>query len=84
MSIIARGTIHDGPIVLAEPLSLPDGAQVVLSITPAEPSDTVDFARMPSFGMWADRGELGDSHAWLLGLWEPVTAEESEGNPVDD
>lgn len=80
MEIIQRGTIQNGRVVLANPLPLPEGTEVVVKVepvaeqpspssvelTPAPASEgTVDFASLPFFGMWADREDMKDSVAWV-------------------
>ena len=43
MEVIRHGTVQDGPVVLAEPVPLPDGTDVVVYIEveaqPASPPD---------------------------------------------
>jgi hypothetical protein len=77
MTIIEHGTVQDGKIVFAQPLELPEGAEVVVRIeTIAEDlqndnaPDEVDFASLPFFGMWADREEMRDSSLWVRQLRE--------------
>jgi hypothetical protein len=72
MTIIEHGTVQGGKIVFAQPLELPEGAEVVVKIeTIAEDlqndnaADEIDFASLPFFGMWADREEMSDSAAWV-------------------
>lgn len=68
-----RGKVKDGGIVFSEPLTLPEGTEVVVRIEPVEAGpqsagpSSADFATMPFFGMWADRQEMSDSAAWVRG-----------------
>ena len=70
--IVEQGKINNGSIVLAKPVSLPDGTPVRIQIEPIDthtPRTTTDasedFTNLPCFGMWADRTEMQDSVAWL-------------------
>ena len=71
--IIEQGKINNGRIVLSKPLSLPEGTEVRIQIEPIDTNDntdtgteaSADFANLSCFGMWADRGEMRDSVAWL-------------------
>ena len=71
MVVIQRAQIEDGQLVLPEPLALPDGTTVVVSIEIVEPSveaavpSGFDFSSEPFFGAWADRDEMADSAAWV-------------------
>ena len=72
MGLIERGKVQSGGIVFLEPLTLPDGTEVVVHIEPvatdkgiAVRSDSGNFSSLPFFGMWADRKEMGDSAAWV-------------------
>jgi len=69
---VERGKVEGGRIVFDEPLALPDGTEVTVSIKTLEddhqaPSATAeeDFASLPFFGMWADREDMADSVAWV-------------------
>ena len=74
--ITARGKVREGRIEFPNPLELPEGTEVEVSISPVEqpeaaPASTseagceTDFARLPFFGMWADREDMADSVAWV-------------------
>jgi hypothetical protein len=67
MEVIRHGTVQDGTIVLAEPVPLPDGTDVVVHIEveeqPASPPDV--FLTLPFFGMHKDRQDMEDSVAWV-------------------
>ena len=68
-----RGKVKDGGIVFSEPLSFPEGTEVVVRIEPVSSTNEQaqrsngggDFASLPFFGMWADREEMNDSAAWV-------------------
>lgn len=67
-----RGRVQAGAIVFPEPLDLPDGTEVSVSIEPltdtgqsSDASDGSDFGSLPFFGMWADREDMQDSTAWV-------------------
>ncbi len=68
-----RGKVKDGGIVFAEPLSFPEGTEVLVRIVPVGAADEQaqesvqdeGFASLPFFGMWADREEMSDSVAWV-------------------
>ena len=65
--MVAHGKVRRGTIVLTEPLSLPDGIDVVVHIEvekqPVQPPDA--FLKLPFFGMYKDREDLEDSVAWV-------------------
>ena len=72
MTLTRTGTIHQGRLVFREPLPLPEGAEVTVTITPAateraaqEQDEAREFASLPAFGMWADREDMQDSVAWV-------------------
>lgn len=72
MELIERGKVQSGNIVFPEPLTLPDGTEVLVHIEPvtedkriAALPDSGSFADLPFFGMWADREEMGDSGDWV-------------------
>ena len=72
MALIERGKVQGGSIVFSEPLRLPEGTEVLVSIEPltAEEQTTKlsysgEFASLPFFGMWADRQDMSDSTAWV-------------------
>lgn len=67
---VARGRVDQGVIVFSEPLRLPEGAEVMVSIETLsvadpiiEPATDEDFASV--FGMWADREDMADSAAYV-------------------
>jgi hypothetical protein len=72
MVVVRTGRVEDGGVVLDGTLPLPDGTPIVVSIevarspneSPTGPAD-VDFASLPSFGMWADRIDMQDSVDWV-------------------
>lgn len=72
MELIESGKIHNGQIVLSQPLSLPEGVEITVRIEVAEkkveaaPSDAA-LLDLPFFGMWADREEMRDSATWVRG-----------------
>ncbi len=76
--IIEDGKVNNGHIVLSKPLSLPEGTEVRVQIEfidltsvnggdnqHTDSDESEDFANLPCFGMWADRGDMRDSVAWL-------------------
>jgi hypothetical protein len=74
---VERGKVRSGGIVFEEPLMLPEGTEVVVSIETLadedEPTDATadeDFAALPFFGMWADREDMADSAAWVRQMRE--------------
>ena len=77
MKVIARGTVRNGVIVTEEPLGVPDGTEVVVSLEPAEiGADAETDRRLAEFdslgfhGMWADREDMADSVAWVRKIRE--------------
>ena len=70
MSHVHRGKIKSGTIILSEPVTLPDGTDVVINIEPveaAEASLTTGNASssLPFIGIWADRDDISDSGEWV-------------------
>ncbi len=72
MVITARGRVRNGKIDLAEPLELPDGTEIEISVSPVEPAEAtgttgqeIDLRNEPLFGMWADREDMADSVEWV-------------------
>jgi hypothetical protein len=72
MEITQRGKVQNGTLVLAEPLTLPEGAEVVVRIETLDADaaatvllDSGDLAGLPFIGMWADRDDMNDSAAWV-------------------
>jgi len=72
MEITQRGKVQNGTLVLAEPLTLPEGAEVVVRIETLDADDATtvlpdsgDLAGLPFIGMWADRDDMNDSAAWV-------------------
>lgn len=78
MTLTERGKVEQGAIVLARPLGLPDGTEVVVQIEALEQGiDSVAAKRdprsLPFFGMWADRADMNDPEGWLQrerDLWQ--------------
>ncbi len=75
MAIVARGTVQNGMIIPDEPLELPNGTEVVVSVEPAEQGAEADLVRrlaefdaLGFHGMWADREDMADSVAWVRGM----------------
>ena len=67
-----RGKIHDGAIVLSEPVALPEGMEVIVNIAPVEASECADTnpqtdnaMTLPFIGIWADHEDMSDSAAWV-------------------
>jgi hypothetical protein len=72
MTLIQRGKVQKGALVLAEPLTLPEGMEVIVRIETPDVSGATtvlpegeDIANLPFVGMWADRDDIGDSTAWV-------------------
>jgi hypothetical protein len=69
MALLERGHVQGGQIVLARPLTLPEGTEVVVHIEPIASGDgqgvEMRFASLPFFGMWAGREDIEDSAAWV-------------------
>jgi hypothetical protein len=65
MKVTERGKVQDGGLVLARPLPLPEGTEVLVQVEPVAPAPAAsagkDFAALPFFGMWAGRDDLGES-----------------------
>jgi hypothetical protein len=71
MVMVREGRVAQGQIVIPNSVDLPDGTAVRVSIevmesplAPAGSGDAIDYATLPSFGMWADRPDMTDSVAW--------------------
>jgi len=65
MSQEMRGTVRAGGVVLAEPLDVPDGTEVIVSVIPAAGEATrrltpEEFKALPVFGMHKDIAEGRD------------------------
>ncbi len=76
MAWTEHGIVQNGSIHFAKPLPLPDGTEVEVQIEPAKemgPAENQagqterpeDFAKLPFFGMWADRDDISDSAEWV-------------------
>jgi hypothetical protein len=71
VTIVKRGSIESGSIVLPELLSLPDGTEVVVSIEfPGQPPQALGHTgaailQSSAVGMWSDREDMNDSVSWL-------------------
>ena len=72
MVVIRQGRIEGGHLIIQEPVALPDGTEVrvvielVVAVSqPAADRQPLDYATLPSFGMWVDRKEMEDSAAWV-------------------
>ena len=61
------GKVVGGRVELAEPLSVPDGTAVVVTVNqPKTPEQRVaEFLSHPAIGMWKDREDMKDSAAWV-------------------
>jgi hypothetical protein len=81
MALTERGTVHQGNIVFANPLGLPDGTEVLVRVEPiaqrleeAVPDERGEFASLPFFGMWAGRQDLSHPSDWVRRereAWQP-------------
>ena len=72
MALIERGTVQGGSILLAKPLALSEGTEVVMHIEPINSArqrpkgdEDENFADLPFFGMWAEREDMPDSTLWV-------------------
>jgi hypothetical protein len=72
MKVVTRGTVQNGMITVHEPLPLPDGTKVTISLevdeakgAPVSEEQVTEFASLPFHGMWADREDMTDSVAWV-------------------
>ncbi len=77
MTFVEHGRVQEGKIVFAEPLKLPEGAEVMVRIEVIADGaqngiaeEESDFETLPFFGMWADREEMRDSSSWVRQLRE--------------
>jgi hypothetical protein len=69
---VREGRVNRGQIVMPQAVELPDGTVVRVSIElvdephePAAAGEHLDYATLPSFGMWTDRSDMSDSVAWV-------------------
>jgi hypothetical protein len=67
-----HGRIENGNIVLREASTLPEGSEVVVTIEPIpQPRQretlnlSEEFAKLPFFGMYADREDMRESTTWV-------------------
>ena len=71
MVMVGHGIIRGSNIILTEPLSLPEGTEVIMQIEPIaaskeEKRETLDeFMQQPWFGMWKYRDDMADSSEWV-------------------
>ena len=69
MTLLERGRIHDGRIVLPQALPLPEGTEVTVRIDTVGAAHAAasggEFASLPFFGLWQDRKDMADSDAWV-------------------
>jgi len=71
MSVVVHGRVRSGSLELADPLPLPEGTEVLVSIDPvgragaAAAMSDEEFLGQGFFGMWADREDMQDSVAWV-------------------
>lgn len=71
-----------------EPVALPDGTEVEVRVEPLSPSEssqsptpdaTDEFVKLPFFGMWAGREDMGDGADWVnaqRAKWQERSASE--------
>lgn len=68
--IIEQGEVNKGGIVLSKPLMLPEEIKVRIQIEPIYtdddsqttiPDEHENLAKLPFFGMWADREDMCDN-----------------------
>lgn len=70
MVIIGKGVVKNAAIQLSEPLSLPEGTEIVVQIetlaeeNSVDPQTKMDNLKM-AMGMWKDRDEFADSANWV-------------------
>lgn len=73
MTWIGRGRVQGGSIILSEPISFPEGTEVVARVEPlvdepeTTPSESAKVSGGDFFGMWADREEMRNSAEWVRG-----------------
>jgi hypothetical protein len=64
-----RGRIQGGVVIPDAPLDLPDGLEVEVRITSADPANASQPSYGPVidsvFGMWRGRDDMADSVAWV-------------------
>lgn len=76
MSVVLRGRVRGGKLVLPDPLPMPEGAEVVVSIDAVnragerQAMSDDEFLALPFFGMWADREDAEDSVALVREMRE--------------
>lgn len=66
-TIQIRGRVNGGVIELSEPVNVPDGTEVIVTVaepTPGTPAAVLSFPE-GAMGMWADRTDITDSVEWL-------------------
>ena len=67
-----RGRVRNGALELAEPLDLPDGIEVELTVRePVQEQPAGLGASEPAVtlaGLWAHRPEMADAEAWVRRL----------------
>ena len=78
-----RGKIHNGSIVLDEPINLPEGTEVIVHVEPVtyegvSASNGDEFEHLPFFGMWADRDEMSDNTGVRPAILRSVQSERCE------
>jgi hypothetical protein len=66
-TIQVRGRIKNGAIELTDPIDVPEGTEVIVSVEPFTdlPPHVRDFLNLPAIGMWKDREDMADSAAWV-------------------
>ncbi len=66
-AIQIKGRVRNGVIELAEPVDVPDGTEVLVTVPEVNPGPAPELplAMHPAIGMWADREDMADSAAWV-------------------
>jgi len=78
MALVEHGKIQGGSIVFLEPLALPEGSEVIVSVEIIDKAklavltaskitnaESEEFAALDCFGMWRDREEMASGEDWV-------------------
>ncbi|MBI3946803.1 MAG: hypothetical protein HY321_12845 [Armatimonadetes bacterium] len=71
MPVVVHGRVRSGALELSDPLPMPEGTEVTVSIEAVgvprrcKAMSDEEFLALPFFGIWADREEMQDSVAWV-------------------
>jgi predicted DNA-binding antitoxin AbrB/MazE fold protein len=81
MVLIVRAVYHDGQVQLLDPVDLPDGQQLKISIEPIAEPDAVRAA-LGDLVIWPDLSD--DSDAWVEAEAEAVASALSRGRSLTE